>query len=42
MASDLSQFYENGSIKFYDFLAVLSRTQNKTHRVFIFKICTLL
>ena len=36
MASDLYQFYENGSIKFYDFLAVLSRTQNETHRFFIF------
>ena len=32
----MSQVYENGSIKFYDFLAVLSRTQNETQRVFIF------
>ena len=36
MASDLYQFQQNGSIKFYDFSAVLSRTQNKTHRFFIF------
>ena len=36
MASDLSQVYENGSIKFYDFLAVLFRTQNETHHFFIF------
>ena len=31
MASVMNQFKENGSIKFYDFLAELSRTQNKTH-----------
>ena len=36
MASDLYQVWTSGSIKFYDFLAVLSRTQNETHRVFIF------
>ena len=36
MALDLTQVWENGSTKFCDFLAVLSRTQNETHRFFIF------
>ena len=36
MASDLTQVWENGSTKFCDFLAVLSWTQNETHRFFIF------
>ena len=36
MASDLYRVWKNGSIKFYDFLTLLSRTQDETHHFFIF------
>ena len=36
MALDLYQVWKSGPTKFYDFLKVLSRTQNETNHVFIF------